>query len=143
MLIGIFCKLFGGTAGTTPTTELKKASEVKLACTKGEVDSTNRGNAGNKTYKGGLKDYSLSFNYEYNPAEEGFQVLQEAFINDQPIALFCADDQGNGLDGDWELFSFDIDQPNEDIVKVSVTAKPTFIDGKNGRNPAWVKKGQQ
>lgn len=139
MVIGHFCKLLGGTAGETATKVLGKASEVQVACSKTEVESTTRETEGFKTYIAGLKDISLSFKHVYDPEDEGYQLLHNAFYNDTPLSLRPADNDGNGLEADWEIFTFDESQDDDDIVRVSVTAKPTRIAGEKARNPKWEK----
>lgn len=136
-ILGNFCKLFGGTSGTTPSTELTLAKDVEVSIEDDQIDDTSRRNRGFKSYIYGLRDCSLTFTYDYDTEDEGFTLLQEASLNRQALALFAADDKGNGLDGDW-IISLKINQPTADKVTCSVTAKPTF-SGENGRNPAWVK----
>ena len=140
MLVGHFCKLLGGPAGTQPTKELELASEVELSSEKSQIDATTRRNKKSKSYLSGLMDHTLSFTYKYEKEDEGFQLLKNAYYNGTPVALFAADDAGNGVDGDWEIFGLNRSEGDEDTVQYAVTAKPAFLPGENGREPAWVDK---
>ena len=140
MIVGHFCKLLGGPAGTQPTKELELAFEVEISSEKAQIDATTRRNKKSKSYISGLMDHTLTFNYKYEVDDEGFELLRNAYYAGTPIALFASDEEGNGVDGDWEIFSFNRTEPEEDTVQYAVTCKPAFLPGTSGREPAWVDK---
>ena len=139
MVIGHFCKLLGGTAGETASQVLGKASEIQIACSKTEIEATTRESEGFKNYIAGPKDVTLTFKYVYDESDPGYQLLHEAYYGDKAIALRPGDEKGSGLEADWELFTFDMNQDDDDIVRISVSAKPTRIAGEKARNPKWTK----
>ena len=47
-----------------------------------------------------------------------------------PLALFVSDGAGNGLDADFSITGFSVEQPLEEALSVSVTAKPTCPSGR-------------
>ena len=53
------------------------------------------------------------------------------------IALFVTDGNGGGLDADWSITAFTVEQPLEEAVSVSITAKPTA----STRAPTWKNAG--
>ena len=133
--LGKDAKLYYGAAGATATNELTTARDVTLNLQKGEADATTRGNGGWKATKAALKDASVEFEMLWDDADAGFTALKNAFINDTAIALAILDGAGgHGLDADFVLLNFSRSEPLEDMITVSVTAKPTS----ETRSPAWV-----
>jgi len=135
--IGFECKMFRGPAGEKPTTEVKEVTSVTVTFEKSQIDLTSRSSAGWKVYKGGLKDLGVEFSLFYDPEDENFKAFQASYFDGTPLAVFIADDEGNGVDGDFEVMNFSQPQELEESVKVSVTLKPTMA-GQDGRVPAWV-----
>ena len=74
-------------------------------------------------------------NYESDDVD--LKAIQTAFMNNSAIAFLVGDDKGNGLDADFVITEFNIPQPLEEAVTVSVTAKPTL----STRAPAWKTAG--
>ena len=50
-----------------------------------------------------------------------------------PMALFITDGNEHGLDADFSITGFSVEQPLEEALTVSVTAKPTA----STRAPVW------
>ena len=59
------------------------------------------------------------------------------YFNNTPMALFVTDGNGTGLDADFSITGFSIEQPLEEALSVSVTAKPTASE----RAPQWTSGG--
>lgn len=72
-----------------------------------------------------LKEASLEFGILYDTEDEDFQAFSDAYFNNTPLSLFITDGNGNGLDADFSITGFSIEQPLEEAVSVSITAKPT------------------
>lgn len=136
-VFGFDCKMFVGNAGSTPTEQVDSVTTVNLSLSKSQIDKTDRGSGGWKIYAGGLKDVSIEFTYNYDTEDEKFQLFLSSFCDNTPLAVFCADDSGSGIDGDFEVFDFSQPQELDDTVKVSITLKPVK-NGKDGRAPAWI-----
>ena len=81
-----------------------------------------------------LKEASLEFGILYDTEDADFTAFRAAYFGNTPIALFVTDGNGSGLDADWSITGFSMEQNLEEAVTVSVTAKPTA----STRAPAWT-----
>jgi hypothetical protein len=132
-ITGLNCKLFRGEAGATATELVENVKDITLNLEQGEAESTTRKSNGWKTYIPTIKEASVEFQINYDTEDEDFGAFSSAFLTNAPIALFITDGGGMGLDADFHITSFSLEQPLEDVVTVSITAKPT--DAK--RAPEW------
>lgn len=132
-IMGFEAKLLRGEAGTTGATEVKNVKDLTLNLESGDADVTTRAANGWKVSQKTLKDTSIEFGMKYDALDADVVAFRNAFLNNTAIALFVSDGLGNGLDADWMIMSFSIDQPLEDAIGVSVKAKPTLLT----RAPAW------
>lgn len=82
-----------------------------------------------------LKEASLEFQILYDTEDEDYNAFADAYFNNTPMALFVTDGNGTGLDADFSITGFSIEQPLEEALAVSVTAKPTASE----RAPQWTK----
>lgn len=94
---------------------------------------TTRATKGWKASVATLKEASLEFGILYDTEDADFQAFSSAYFNNTPLALFVSDGAGNGLDADFSITGFSVEQPLEEALSVSVTAKPTA----STRAPAW------
>lgn len=133
IVLGLDAKLLRGTAGTTGTTEVKNVKDLTLNLESGEADVTTRATGGWRASAATLKEASLEFGILYDTADADFQAFQAAYFSNTPLSLFITDGNGGGLDADWSITAFTVEQPLEEAVSVSVTAKPTA----STRAPAW------
>ena len=136
-ILGLNCVLYRGTAGQTANTEMTNVKDVELNLTTGEADITTRAANGWRSYAATLKEASLTFQMNYESDDADLKAIQTAFMNNSAIAFLVGDDKGNGLDADFVITEFNIPQPLEEAVTVSVTAKPTL----STRAPAWHTAG--
>lgn len=134
IVLGLNAKLFRGEAGTTADTEVVNVKDVNVSLESGEADITTRKTKGWRAYAATLKEASVEFEINYDTEDEDFVAFQHAYMNNKPLALFVSDGAGNGLDADFVISNFSWDQPLEEALKVSVTAKPTC----DKRAPAFV-----
>ena len=133
-IIGLDAKLYRGAAGSSAATEVKNVKDLTLNLESGEADVTTRASDGWKVSIATLKEASLEFKMVYDTEDSNFTAFQTAYFNNQAISLLVADNDGHGLDADFAITGFSVEQPLEDAVTVSVTAKPTF----KTRAPEWV-----
>ena len=133
IILGLNAKLLRGTAGATGATEVKNVKDLTLNLESGEADVTTRATAGWRASVATLKEASLEFGILYDTEDADFQAFQAAYFSNTPIALFITDGAGSGLDADWSITAFTVEQPLEEAVSVSVTAKPTA----STRAPEW------
>ena len=136
-ILGLNCVLYRGTAGQTATTEMTNVKDVELNLTTGEADITTRAANGWRAYAATLKEASLTFQMNYESDDVDLKAIQTAFMNNSAIAFLVGDDKGNGLDADFVITEFNIPQPLEEAVTVSVTAKPAL----STRAPSWKTAG--
>jgi len=134
IVLGLNAKLLRGAAGATGTTEVKNVKDLTLNLESGEADVTTRATGGWRATAGTLKEASLEFGILYDTEDADFQAFQAAYFSNTPIALFITDGAGSGLDADWSITAFTVEQPLEEAVSVSITAKPTA----STRAPAWT-----
>ena len=134
--LGLDAKLFRGTAGTQGTIEVTNVKDVSLSLESGEADVTTRKAKGWKLSVATLKEASLEITILYDTEDEDFIAFKEAYFSNTPISLFVTDGDttAHGLDADFSVTGFTVDQPLEAAVTVKVTAKPTASD----RAPVWV-----
>ena len=134
IVLGLNAKLLRGTAGSTAATEVKNVKDLTLNLESGEADVTTRATGGWRATAGTLKEASLEFGILYDTEDADFQAFQAAYFSNTPLALFITDGAGSGLDADWSITAFTVEQPLEEAVSVSITAKPTA----STRAPAWT-----
>ena len=136
-IFGLNCVLYRGEAGQTASTEMTNVKDVEMNLTTGEADITTRAANGWRSYAATLKEASLTFQMNYESDDVDLKAIQTAFMNNSAIAFLVGDDKGNGLDADFVITEFNIPQPLEEAVTVSVTAKPTL----STRAPSWKTAG--
>lgn len=136
IVLGLDAKLFRGTVGTQAATEVKNVKDLTLNLESGEADVTTRATEGWKASAATLKEASLEFSILYDTEDADFTAFRTAYFSNTPLALFVSDGQtsAHGLDADFSITAFTVEQPLEEAVSVSITAKPTA----STRAPAWV-----
>ncbi len=134
IVLGLDTKLLRGTAGATGATEVKNVKDLTLNLESGEADVTTRATQGWKASVATLKEASLEFGILYDTEDADFTAFQTAYFGNTPISLFVTDGNGSGLDADWSITGFSMEQNLEEAVTVSVTAKPTA----STRAPVWT-----
>ena len=134
IVLGLNAKLLRGAAGSTGSTEVKNAKDLTLNLESGEADVTTRATGGWRASAATLKEASLEFGILYDTEDADFQAFQEAYFSNTPLSLFITYGANGGLDADWSITAFTVEQPLEEAVSVSITAKPTA----STRAPAWT-----
>jgi TP901-1 family phage major tail protein len=109
-------------------TELSNVKDVTLNLTAAEADVTSRANAGWRAIAAALRDASVDFGMVWKPADAGFTAIKDAFLTSAAIEIAILDqDRGTagaqGLKGNFTITSFNREEPLEQAVMVSVTAK--------------------
>ena len=133
--LGMECKLYydstplsNGASGAS-WTELDKAREVTVNCEASEADVTSRGNSGWRATRAALRDASLEFELLYDPADAGYEAIRDAYLGGGKIALAAMDGDvatvgSEGFAANFYITAFNRNEPLEEGVTVSVTAKP-------------------
>ena len=110
IVIGLDVKLLRGTAGATAVTEVTNVKDLTLKEASLEF--------------GNLYD-TLEFRIMYDTEDADFTAFQTAYFSNTPMALFVTDGKGQGLDADWSIIGFSVEQPLEGAMSVYVMAKPS------------------
>lgn len=134
IVLGLDAALYRGVAGETAETEVTNVKDLTLNLESGEADVTTRATEGWKASVATLKEASLEFGMLYDTEDADFNAFQAAYFGNEPIALFISDGAGSGLDADFSITSFSVEQNLEEAMTVSVKAKPTA----SVRAPAWL-----
>lgn len=138
--LGLEAKLYHNTADFTGTmAELKNVKDLTLNIEAGEADATTRGNNGWRATLATLKDGSIEFEMVWDTADAGFNAIRTAFFNRSAIGFAILDgdiaDTGTqGLKAAMAITNFSRNEPLEEAITVSVTAKPTYSDNP----PEWM-----
>lgn len=134
VVLGLDAVLYRGPAGTQGSTEVSNVKDLTLNLESGEADVTNRATKGWKASIATLKEASLEFGMLYDTEDADFIAFQDAYFSNTPLALFVSDGNGTGLDADFSITGFTVNQNLEEAMTVSVKSKPTA----STRAPQWV-----
>jgi hypothetical protein len=152
--IGLECKLYYNNTADTATNgagtyaspvwvELTNVKDVTVAMSKGEADTSRRGNSW-RSRKGTLKDASIDFNLVQEDGDTGFDVLLDSFMNGTALDLLAINGEydevgAQGLRATCEIFKNDDGQGLEEAEMYDFSAKPTPAndDGGDPILPVW------
>jgi predicted secreted protein len=122
---GINGKLSYGIAGSAAATEATNVRDVTFDPKRDEVDATTRAHGGWKAYLGGLKDFSIEWESNWDAEDAFILACLASFLNGTAIALKCLDTTaGEGAFGDFQIMGLAQAQPNSGVMAVKITAKP-------------------
>jgi len=139
--LGMEAKLFrnSGTYDTPAWVEIQNVKDLTLNLEAGEADVTTRGNNGWRATVAALKDGSIEFDMVWDTDDANFTAIQQAYFQAAPIEMAVMDgDIGSsgtqGLRATFAITKFSRNEPLEEALTVSVTAKPTFAE----HVPEWM-----
>src|SRR5690606_33225349 len=95
----------------------------------GEADVTTRSNAGWRANIATLKDASLEFEMVWDTDDENFTAIRQAFLTSGAVEFAVMDGDidtsgSQGLRATMSITSFSRNEPLEEAITVSVSAKP-------------------
>ena len=138
-VLGMNAKIYQGAAGAPigSLTEMSNVKDVTLTLEAGEADITTRANSGWRATAATLRECNLEFEMLWKTGDAGFEAIKTAFLSATTIrlaALTGARDASDseGILGDFTITSFSRNEPLEEGITVSVTAKLAVFD-------QWVK----
>ena len=137
-ILGLDAVLFRGEAGTQATTEVVNVRDLNLNLESSETETTTRKTKGWKAFMATQKSATLEFDVLYDTEDADYNAFARAYLNNQAISFFVTDGFGNGLDADFSITGFKINQPLEEAITVSITAKPTA----SKRAPDWIQASE-
>ncbi|MCL4193205.1 MAG: hypothetical protein KJZ87_15825 [Thermoguttaceae bacterium] len=139
--LGMEAKLFrnSGSYASPTWAEMDNVKDLTLNLEAGEADVTTRGNNGWRATVASLKDGSIEFEMVWDTADAGFTAIQQAYFGNTPVEFAVMDGPitqagSQGLRASFSITKFSRNEPLEEAVTVSVTAKPTYSDNP----PEWM-----
>ena len=135
-ILGMNAKIYQGPTGTDLATlaEMSNVKDVTLNLEAGEADVTTRANQGWRATAPTLRECTAEFEMLWKPGDAGFDAIKTAFLTSATIALavLTGDKATSGTEGprgDFSITNFSRNEPLEEGVTVSVTAKlATFAE---------------
>ncbi len=142
MKLGLEAKLYRntGTYAAPVWTEIDTVKDVTLNLEAGEADVTTRANGGWRATVATLKDGSIEFEMVWDTGDAGFTAIRDAYLNNTPIEMAVMDGDitasgtYEGLRASMAITNFSRNEPLEEAITVSVTAKPTY----SANPPQWM-----
>lgn len=141
-ILGLNAKLYRNTATwMMPTwSEVTIAREVTVNLEAAEADATIRGGGGWRETVAGLKDATLEFELRYDQGDANLDAIRTAFlaVPATVVELLALDGDvgvmGNeGFRAEYFITAFSRNEPLEEVLTVSVTAKVKSSDNA----PEW------
>ncbi|GIW89563.1 MAG: hypothetical protein KatS3mg108_3887 [Isosphaeraceae bacterium] len=139
--LGLDARLYRntGTYAAPVWNEIKNVKDVTLNLEAGEADASTRGSLGWRATVATLKDASIEFEMVWDTADDDFAAIRDAFLNRAGIEVAVMDGDitvsgSQGLRALCVISNFSRNEPLEEAITVSVTAKPTF----SVNPPAWM-----
>jgi len=134
-LLGMNAKIYQGAAGgaLATLTEMANVKDVTLNLEAGEADVTTRANQGWRATAPTLRECTAEFEMLWKPGDAGFDAVKTAFLSAGTIrlAVLTGDRTASGTEGplgDFSISHFSRNEPLEEGVTVSVTAKLAVFD---------------
>ncbi|AQT67948.1 Phage major tail protein 2 [Anaerohalosphaera lusitana] len=129
-ILGMNAKLYQGDAGAdvATMTENSNVKDVTLSLEAGEADISTRGNSGWRATAPTLRECNCEFEMVWRPGDAQFDAIKTAFLSSGTVgmAVLTGDSTVTGSEGpagDWSITNFSRNEPLEEAVTVSVTAK--------------------
>jgi len=139
--LGLDAKLYrnAGTYAAPDWNEMPNVKDLTLNLESGEADVTTRGNNGWRATVATLKDGSIEFEMVWDTADAGFTAIKTAWFDNTPIEFAIMDGPvteagSQGLRASFSVTKFSRNEPLEEALSVSVTAKPTYAENA----PEWM-----
>lgn len=119
--------------------EMKNVRDLTLNNEKGEADVTTRKNNGWRATIGTLKDGTIEFEMVWDTDDANFTAIQEAYFDNNSVEFAVMDGDidtlgSQGLRATMSIMNFTRNEPLEEAITVSVTAKPTYAENA----PEWM-----
>ncbi|MHB1158234.1 MAG: phage tail tube protein [Phycisphaerales bacterium] len=134
-LLGMNAKIYQGASGAALATliEMGNVKDVTLTLNAGEADVTTRANQGWRATAPTLRECTAEFEMLWKPGDTGFDAIKTAYLTSGGVRLAvltgARDAPGTeGPVGDFSITNFSRNEPLEEGVTVSITAKLAVFD---------------
>ena len=141
IVLGLDAKLYRNkdVPATPDWDEITNVRDVTLNLEAGEADVSTRGSSGWRATVATLKDASLEFEMVWDPSDDDFTALRDAYLNRTGIELAAMDGDittsgSQGLRALFAVINFTRNEPLEESLTASITVKPTF----STTPPEWM-----
>jgi len=109
--------------------EVKSAKDVSLNLDAGEADVTTRGNSGWRATRATLRNAAIEFELAWDTDDTQLCELRDAYLTGAAIAIAVMDGDitvagAEGFVANFRISAFNRNEPLEEGVTASVTAKP-------------------
>ena len=129
-VLGMDAKLYEGAADAAlaALTEVDNVKDVTVSLETGEADVTTRGNSGWRATASTLKDCTVEFTMQWKPGDTAFEAIKNAFLDSTTVRLAPLTgargaENSEGPFGNYSITNFSRNEPLEESITVSVTAK--------------------
>ncbi len=134
-ILGKDAKIYQGTAAgeLSTLTEMDNVKDVKLNLEAAEANITTRANGGWKATAPALRECTCEFEMVWKPGDTGFEAIKDAFLGGTTLELAVLDQAretvgAQGPKGSFAITAFSRNEPLEEAITVSVTAKLSVFD---------------
>ena len=128
--LGMNAKIYQGAAEAdlVDLVEMSNVKDVTLSMEAGEADMTTRANSGWRATAPTLRECTAEFEMLWKPGDAGFEAIRDAFLTAGNLRLAVltgakAVADSEGPLGDFSITNFSRNEPLEEGVTVSITAK--------------------
>lgn len=131
----------GGISGSGNFLPVTLARDVEADASHAEADFTSRASQGFEQMEPTFKQLEVTLNVIYDPDDEAFAALKEAYDARSQIGVAMMDgdlDTGNGWMFNGKVFNWRWGQPLRDAMTIDVTIKPSYSPEEP---PEWVEGG--
>jgi hypothetical protein len=135
--LGIQCRLYRntGTYQNPVWNEIRAVRDVTLNLQTAKADVTSRANNGWRANVATLREASIETQLLWDPSEDDFTVLLNAYLNNTTIEILALDGPvtqtgSQGLRAECSVTAFSRSEALEEAVTAAVTLEPTY-----GANP--------
>lgn len=122
-------KMYVGTAGTVPTPPtglVDKIGDATLDLSDSEVEATTRASNGYEEFLAGMRGVKIEIDIPTDKDDTMYVTLRTAYLAKTPISLLMLDEaDGEGPDGDVQVFAFGRDEQKNGQVVNKVVFRPT------------------
>jgi hypothetical protein len=136
--IGLDAVLYLGTVGSggvaSYSTPMNNVLDLTLNLEHNEAEITCRGSEWD-LFALTTKKCEISFEMIWDEDDADFEDILAAWVGKTVINMKClSSSDGAGIDAEWQVFKLERSEPLKDVIKASVTIKPTY----STRYPSWV-----
>lgn len=134
--IALDAKLYigaSGSGGVTYSDAMNNVMDLTLTLEYNEGEISNRG-SWCELFKPTMAKMSLEFEMFWDEDDTDFAAILAAWVDRTELNIKClSSDDGSGVEGEFHVFKLDRNESLKDVIKASVTIKPTYVT----RYPTW------